>query len=359
MTGPGGATSAPGTGREPRGTPVQRARAAVLAALAALLERLPLPVAEAVAEAAGELWYRTTPGRAAMARGNLAHVAARLGAEDRGSARARAAAEDPDVLERLVRAAYRHAAWSYVELLRGAAAAERAVRGRIDDEDPAATAAALGRAGPMVLVSLHFGSMLAVSSVLRAHRRVPFTAPMETVPDPELQRLLRRLRESADVRTVDLAVARRELRAALERGEGVAIVGDRDVTGGGVAVPLFGLPARLPMGAAWLAVETGVPLHVAAARRTRDRRLRGWLQTFEQPPAGLPRRERIEWLLAAQARAFEDLIAPAPEQWSAVFHQIWDAVPPLARGTAPAAVAPAPLAASAAPAAPAAPEPPA
>lgn len=329
-----------GAGDERRGTPIQRARAAMLAALAAVLARLPLAVAEAIAEAAGELWYRATPGRAAVARGNLAHLAGRLRAEGRGSARARAAAGDPGALERLVRAAYRHGAWSYVELLRGAAAAERAARGRIDDADPAATAAALGRAGPMVLVSLHHGSMLAVSSVLRAHRRVAITAPMETLADPELQRVLRRLRESTEVRTVDVALAPRELRAALARGEGVAIIGDRDVTGRGVAVPLFGLPARLPVGAAWLAVETGAPLHVAAAWRTPGGGLRGWLQTLEPPPAGLPRRERVERLLAAEARAFENLVAPAPEQWAAVFHPIWEAVGPLARGAAPASEPP-------------------
>jgi KDO2-lipid IV(A) lauroyltransferase len=329
-------------GPEARGTPFQRARAALLAALASLLGRLPLSAAEALAEAAGELWYRATPGRAAVARGNLAQIAGRLAAEGRGSARARAAARDPRALERLVRAAYRHAAWSYVELLRGSAAAERATRGRIDDDDPAATAAALGRAAPMILVSLHFGSMLVVSSVLRAHRCIPFTAPMETVDDPELQRLLRERRESVGVRTVDLAAARRELRAALARGEGVAIIGDRDVTGGGLAVPLFGLPARLPIGAAWLAIETGAPVHVAAAWRTRAGSYRGWLRTLETPPAEPPRRERVEHLLGAQARAFEDLVANAPEQWEAVFHPIWDAVGPLAHcTTAASAVRPA------------------
>jgi KDO2-lipid IV(A) lauroyltransferase len=188
---------------------------------------------------------------------------------------------------------------------------------------------------------------------------------METLADPELQRFVRGRREGAGVRTVDLGAARRELRAALERGEGVAIVGDRDVTGSGVVVPLFGLPARLPMGPAWLAIDSGAPLHVAAAWQTRDGRLRGWLRTIEPPPAELPRRERVERLLAAEARAFEDLVANAPEQWDAVFHPIWDAVGPLARGAAPApapaapppggATAPAPPAVPA----PSAPEPPA
>ena len=37
----------------------------------------------------------------------------------------------------------------------------------------------------------------------------------------------------------------------------VGLVGDRDLTGGGIPIPLFGAPAGLPMGPAMLAVESG------------------------------------------------------------------------------------------------------
>lgn len=325
-----GGGSGPGDPAPVRGTPAQRARAAGVAGLAALLARLPAPVVDGLADAVGEVWYRVTPARAAVARGNLAHLAGWLATQGRGSARARAAARDPAALERLVRAAYRHAAWAYAETLRGASSGGL-TSGSVVDETPAVTDAAFSRGKSMILVTMHFGSMMAVASVLAERRRIPFTAPMETIDDPELQRVLRRLRETTGVRTVDLVDARRELRAALDRGEGVAIVGDRDVTGGGVAVPLFGLPAPLPMGPAYLAVETGAPVHVSAARRTRDGGFRGWLVTLPQPPPDLSRRQRVEQLLAAEARAFEDLIAPAPEQWAAVFHPIWDDVGPLTR----------------------------
>ena len=40
---------------------------------------------------------------------------------------------------------------------------------------------------------------------------------------------------------------------------------------------------------------------------------------------GLPRDQ-------AEARAFEDLVAPAPEQWWSVFYPIWEAVGPRPRG---------------------------
>jgi phosphatidylinositol dimannoside acyltransferase len=315
-----------------RGTPAQRARAALIEAAGVVLEHLPMPVVDGISDAVGELWYRLTPARAATARGNLAHVAEWLAAEGRGSARARAAATDPAALERLVRAAFRHGARTYAETLRSTAMA-RDVRRRLVIETPEAVDAAFRTPGANIFATPHFGSMTAVAIVLGDRTRVPVTAPMETIPDPELQRILRRSRESSGARTVDLHAARRELRAALARGEGVGLVADRDVLGSGVPVVLFGLPAPLPIGPAYLALDTGAPLHVAATRRAGGG-FRGTLVTVEPPPDNMPRRARIEAMLAAEARAFEGLIERAPEQWWTVFFPIWDAVSPRPRASA-------------------------
>ena len=92
-----------------RGTRIQRARARTIAGASGVVRRLPERPLLASADPIGELWYRATPGRAAMARANLARVCAWLAAEGRGPARARRAASDPRALESLVRAAYRHA----------------------------------------------------------------------------------------------------------------------------------------------------------------------------------------------------------------------------------------------------------
>jgi KDO2-lipid IV(A) lauroyltransferase len=319
-----------GRGR-PRGTLAQRARAAALAALAALFARLPLSAVYGLADTAGELTYRLAGSRADVPRGNLAHVVARLAVDGRGSARSRAAATDPGALEDMVRASFRHAARTYAETLRGAPAAGRDIRERLVLDAPDAVVEAVAGGGPMIFTTLHFGSMMAEIAFLAERVPGPVTAPMETIADPELQEVLRRSREGSGVRTVDLSAARRELTAALARGEGVGIVADRDITGGGLHVPLFGLPARMPIGPALLALETGAPLQVGAVRRLPDGRYRGRLVGLAHPPADLPRRARVEALLAAMASAFEDVIATAPEQWWAVLHPIWQAVGPLER----------------------------
>ena len=105
-----------------RGTAVQRARAGLVRAVAAVLARLPFGVVDALCDVAGELWYRVAPDRAAVARGNLAHIVEQLAARGAGPARARAAARDAAALERLVRGVFRHAARAYAETLRGEAA---------------------------------------------------------------------------------------------------------------------------------------------------------------------------------------------------------------------------------------------
>ena len=101
-----------------QGTHTQRIRAAGLAALSWLACRLPEGPQIALADLAGRVAYRTSSDRSARARRNLARVVQYLATTDMADARIRAAATDPRALERLLRAAYRHHARYYLEILR-------------------------------------------------------------------------------------------------------------------------------------------------------------------------------------------------------------------------------------------------
>ncbi len=316
----------------PRGTAAQRGRAALVRTVAALLARLPFGVVDGLCDIAGELWYRAAPQRAAVARGNLLHVVDRLAARGAGPARARAAARDPDALERLVRGAFRHGARVYAEALRGVAA-DRDVLRLLVIETPGVVDAAFAVPGPAVYATLHFGSMTGMTAIVAARSPTPLTGPMETLADPELQRVMLQLRTRPGSTIVGLAGARRPLRAALARGEAVGVVGDRPISGGGVPIPLFDLPATLPIGPAYFALDARAPLHVGAIRRA-GRGYRGRMVTLAHEDSELPLRSRIEALLAAEAEVFEEFVAAAPEQWWAVFHPIWEAVGPLPRAAA-------------------------
>jgi lauroyl/myristoyl acyltransferase len=273
------------------------------------------------ADLAGDLWYRATPQRAARARRNLRRVATWLADHDRGTPLARAAARDSRALERLVRLAYRHAARYYLEVARTPALRPRDLEERLEVETPDGVADAFTPGRPSIFVGLHFGA-IELPALFLAVRVGGAVAPMETVADPDLQDWFVRTRGAMGVRIVGLREARRELTAALRAGTSVGLVGDRDLTNGGTLTELFGAPARLPLGPALLAVESGAPIFVAAVRRAPGGRYGGGVERVDVPTTG-SRRERATVTTQRIASAFERVIEKAPEQWWAVFFPIW------------------------------------
>ena len=311
-----------------RGRTRTRVRGVILRAGSAILCRLPEAPLMALADAAGELWYRTAPGRAAIGRANLRRVCQWLVEHDMATVPVRDAAVDPRALERLLRAAFRHTARYYLEVARAPGNTARTIDERLIVETPGVVNEALdGRA--VIIVGLHFGAIELPAMFFAQRSGLAVTIPMETIEDAGLQAWFERTRGATGVRIVGLREARRELMAALRRGEPVGLVGDRDLTGGGIRVPFFGAEASLPAGPGLLAMESGVRVYVAAVRRAAHGRYRGRLEGVSVPPGGT-RRDRLTAFLTAEAQAFERAIALAPEQWWALFFPIW---PDLAPGS--------------------------
>ncbi|MEA2611862.1 MAG: phosphatidylinositol dimannoside acyltransferase [Chloroflexota bacterium] len=283
--------------------------------------RLPEGALIRMASLAGDLWYRVAPGRAAQARRNLRRVCQALAASGRGSATVRAAATDPAALERLVRSAFRHAALYYVEVARNPSLTPAYVDEHLAIDTPELIAEAVVPGRAVLFVGLHFGS-LELAVIFLAFQVGETVTPMETIEDAGLQAYFERTRGVAGIRLVGLREARRELLDALRNGIPVGLVGDRDLTGGGIPIPLFGAPAMLPMGPAMLAVESGVPVYGMTVRRAGKGRYRGKLIPIDVPAEGT-RRERVTATMTHLASSFEALIADAPDQWWAVFFPIW------------------------------------
>ncbi len=274
-----------------------------------------------LAELTGDAWYHLAPNRAAQARRNLRRVCRSLVRDGRGTPAASAAADDPRALERLVRAAFRHSARYYLEVARTPTLTKLELERRLIVETPDVVAEAFGGGRPVIFVGLHFGA-IELPALLLASRVGGAVAPMETVQDEDFQAFFVRTRGAAGVRIVGLREARRELLGALRDGISVGLVGDRDLTGGGLPIELFGAPANLPLGPAMLAVESGAPLYVTGVRRIGRTRYRGTLEAVPVPTDGT-RRERVIATMTALAAAFERTVATAPEQWWAVFFPIW------------------------------------
>ena len=316
------ASASQGRPKRRRGSAAQETRARLVSALSWLAGVLPEGPLIRLAELAGSAWYRLAPERAAQARRNLRRVAAALDERGLGSAEVRAAASDSGALERLVKAAFRHNARYYLEVARAPSLGQTDVVRRLMVETPDVVDDAFRGGNPVIFVGLHFGDLELPSRFLAA-RVGQAVAPMETIGDPALQAYFERSRGANGVRIVGLREARRELLGAIRDGLSVGLVGDRDLTGGGAPVTLFGAPATLPLGPALLSVESGAPMYVVGVRRTEHGgQYLGRLEAIPMPPDG-PRRARVMAATASVAAAFERIISDAPEQWWAVFFPIW------------------------------------
>ena len=129
------------------------------------------------------------------------------------------------------------------------------------------TARPPGEAGP-IHMAMHFGSVdLSALYGVRVGE-LPVTGPMEFVTSPLARAYFEHVRTELGVTIVPLGDAATSLIAALERGEAVGVVADRNIVGSGVKVELFGAPARLPIGPAVLSVQTGALIYLQAIERT-------------------------------------------------------------------------------------------
>jgi KDO2-lipid IV(A) lauroyltransferase len=300
----------------------QRARYGLLVAALWVLCRLPERPLLVAADALGGLWYRVGGRRREQARRNLARVTRWMAERGVGSARGQAAGRDARALDRLVRDAFRHSVRYNLILARGPTFDATYVDRWVAMDTPDELGDALADPAGAVFVGLHMGSMELPALFLARRTGRLATAPTETLADPLLQAHLIRTRRRMGIALVDQVSARREMVAAIRRGDPVGVVGDRDFSGGGIEVPLFGAPARLPIGPALVALETGAVPHVFGVHRDEGGVYHVSAERVPLPVEGT-RRERVTAWLAAEARAFEHHVVRAPEQWFAVFFPIW------------------------------------
>jgi KDO2-lipid IV(A) lauroyltransferase len=196
------------------------------------------------------------------------------------------------------------------------------MRERIHLETPDVIDAAFASTRPIIFVAPHYGSVELPGLFLSVHSGKRPVAPMETLADVSLQRWFVRTRGSVGITIVGLRAARRELLAALRRGDPVGLVADRDLTGGGIEIPFFGSPAPMPAGPALLAIEGDAQVFATSVRRVGAGHYAGRLQPVPVPSEGT-RRERVTGMLRAEVEAFERDIVLAPDQWWAIFFPIW------------------------------------
>jgi phosphatidylinositol dimannoside acyltransferase len=277
-------------------------------AMHAVCPLLPTRSGRRVFEAAGRLLFRLAPRMRAVVTANQSQVLGR-------------AAGDP-LVQASAREAFARYARYWFDTFNVLGWSDERVVGsfRFENLDLVEKALAEGKG---VLIGLpHMGNW-DVGGRAMALRLAPIVSVAEHLkPEPLFELFLQHRRElGMDI--IDLAGEHvgRQLTHELERNRIVALVADRDLSGGGLEVEMFGRTRRMPIGPAMLSVSSGAPLLAAPILTTPE----GWSLTFSAISVERTgrRKEDVVSLTRALASAFERGIAAAPADWH-LFQPGWD-----------------------------------
>lgn len=156
-----------------------------------------------------------------------------------------------------------------------------------------------------------------------AIRLAPIVSVAEHLKPDRLFDLFLEHRRRLGMDIIDLASDHvgRQLTHQLDRNRIVALVADRDLSGGGVEVEMFGRTRRMPSGPAMLSVSSGAPLLAGPILTTPE----GWSLSFSEVTVERTgrRKEDVVALTRALASAFERGIASSPADWH-LFQPGWD-----------------------------------
>jgi predicted LPLAT superfamily acyltransferase len=183
-----------------------------------------------------------------------------------------------------------------------------------------------------ILLGAHLGSF-DMLRVLSERQELKVNVLMFTRHVAQITSFFERLHPGAGLRVIQLEPgsirAIFEIKACIDRGEFVGILGDRIGPGeqGRVATASFlGRPAHFPLGPFLLAGLLGCPVLLSLCLRTGDARYETVVKPITQGEV-VPRPERekrAREMLEAYARSLEEACRRAPRQWFN-FYDFWDA----------------------------------
>jgi KDO2-lipid IV(A) lauroyltransferase len=206
----------------------------------------------------------------------------------------------------------------------------REVNERTEIVDRQRLDAALAAGSGCICVLPHMGNWDLAGHFL-AVNGYPLASVAEELRPARLSELFLRHREELGMRIIPLSKnghVGQQLKQLLAENWIVALVADRDLTGRGVEVEMFGATRRIPAGPALLSLTAGAPLMVCPVYT----RPHGWEirigAPVEAPRTGETRAD-VEALSRAMAQEFERAIAARPPDWH-LFQPGWDADPPSA-----------------------------
>jgi KDO2-lipid IV(A) lauroyltransferase len=284
---------------------------------AVVVPAVPVQISAPLARLAGMVMYVASPGMRRRARHNLARIPG---------------LQDAPAREGACRQAFQHLALNYLDFFRVRRADDAHVLAEYTVIHEELFHEAMARGKGLIIVSAHLGNWeLALARI--GLFGYPITIPAERLHPARVFELSCALRTHHGVRIVpvDRRESLREMQVALARNEIVLLAIDRDVLGTGVPMELFGEVTAIPTGGVLLARHTGAAVLWASSWRERDGRCAGAFESIAVPAAhnegadDVPggSRSAVRRELRPQVDMIERKVAAHPEQWVAVFTEIW------------------------------------
>ena len=185
--------------------------------------------------------------------------------------------------------------------------------------------AAYAQGKGVLVFSGHFGNW-EMTAMMQGYLGLPLCLVARPLDNPDLERLLARLRERSGNRIIHKRNAVREMLRAVRQKQGVAIVIDQDARSDGVMVPFFGRLASTTPTLGLLAIRTGavvIPSFSVPLDKGRYRVV--YEPPVEAPSSGDRDRDVLE-LTATCTAIVEKWVRRYPEQWLWM-HRRWKTTP--------------------------------
>lgn len=270
-----------------------------------LAEHIPVRAGDRLARGGGALWHRLSTRKRRIVDRNLMRVV--RGGED------------------LSKAAFHSYAEYWLETFRlGRYSKEKLLEMVTPDAGTVeAVEDALAEGKGLVLATGHIGFYdLGVAWV--GARGWPFNTVAEVLRPRALFEWFAEIREKNGMHVIPAkpgSEARARLIELVGKGEGVALLADRDLSRKGLWAEFFSEPTTFPAGPALVVAETGAPLLAGAIYKDGPER---FTVHFERVPYELTGRlqEDLENLAALIASRLEVLVRRSPEQWH-MFNTNW------------------------------------
>jgi phosphatidylinositol dimannoside acyltransferase len=281
----------------------------VYASASWVAKRLPTRLGRALFRWAGSLMYRFASGVRATVAANQARVLGRP-------------VDDPFVVANTREAFRRYARYWYDSFAIEEWSADDVLASFTWDGDEHLFRLAEEGHGTIAVLP-HLGNWDASARAM-ADRGLRMVAVAEHLRPERLFQLFVRQRERYGIEVIALEAHHgigNALTSALANNKLIGLLCDRDLTGRGIEVEMFGARRRLPAGPAMLALSTGAPVVVVGTFETPT----GWhgvVWPLEMPERTRNRRADATAITQAIADAFERLISMSPADWH-VFEPAW------------------------------------